>query len=115
MTSHGPHEVKITRGARLAASGLLLLTLIVGGGNLLATYLDVHAAQRAQAREQAAARHAGEIVERKLCETFATLARRRPPPGNPRTNPSRAYLQGQYATLNQIGPDLGCHQKEGSR
>ncbi len=35
-------DLTMTRGARWAAIGLLLLTLIVGGANLLATYLQVH-------------------------------------------------------------------------
>lgn len=114
MTAHGPHEVRITRGARLAASGLLLLTLIVGGGNLLATYLDVHAAQQAQRREQQAQRRAGEIVERRICLTMTRLAALKPPPGNPAANPSRAYEDSLHATLDQLGPDLGC-RKGGSR
>lgn len=57
---------------------------------------------------QAAAAQQGRIIEHKLCATFSKLAARKPPPGSPVTNPSRGYLQGQYATLNEIGPDLGC-------
>ena len=38
-------DLTITKGARLAAVGLLILTLIVGAGNLLASYLEVQASQ----------------------------------------------------------------------
>lgn len=38
-------DVRITRGARLAAIGLLVLTLVVGAANLLAGYLEVQASQ----------------------------------------------------------------------
>ena len=119
MTPRRPHEVYITRGARLAAIALLLLTLIVGGGNLLATYLHVQAAQqaqhreqaaaqRAQRREQAAAQRAARVVERRICLTMRRLAALKPPPGNPASNPSRAFEDKLHATLDQLGPDLGC-------
>lgn len=38
-------DLTTTRRARLAALGLLLLTLVVGGANLVATYQQVHASQ----------------------------------------------------------------------
>jgi hypothetical protein len=38
-------DLTVSRGARLAAAGLLILTLIVGAGNLLASYLQVQASQ----------------------------------------------------------------------
>lgn len=101
---------------------LLALVLIVGGGNLLATHAQVQSQAAAQRREQAAQaaqqrreelaqRRAGEAVEHKLCTTFAKLAKRKPPPGSPKTNPSRAYLQGQHDTLDEIPVDLGCGKK----
>jgi hypothetical protein len=92
---------EITRGARLATIGLLILTLIVGGANLWATFLVVHANQAAQRRQ-------GQAVERKICTTLTRLSGLQPPPGNPQANPSRAYLQDLHATLSQLGPDLGC-------
>jgi type II secretory pathway pseudopilin PulG len=48
------HGVTITKGARRAAIGLLVLTLITGIGNLWASYAEVQASQAAQQREQAA-------------------------------------------------------------
>jgi hypothetical protein len=40
-------DLTMTRGARLAAIGLLILVLIMGGANLLATYLQVHTVRAA--------------------------------------------------------------------
>ncbi len=95
-------KVKITPPR--AAGALLALTLIVGGGNLWASWDEVHANQAAQQR-------AGQLLEEKLCATFGKLAALQPPAGNPATNPSRAYLQGQHDTLDEIGTDLGCPRK----
>jgi hypothetical protein len=94
-------DITITRGARRAAIGLFILTLIVGGANLLATFEVVHANQGEQQRQ-------GQALERKLCTTFGRLAALKPPAGSPGSNPSRAYLQRQHATLAEIGTDLGC-------
>lgn len=67
-------------------------------------------AVRARAREQAVQDHAGEVIEQKLCQTFGRLAALKPPPGNPGTNPSRAFEQAQHAILVGVGPDIGCKQ-----
>jgi len=64
--------------------------------------------QAEQRREQAEQQRAGVILGEKLCLTFGKLAALEPPPGNPKTNPSRAYLQAQHDTLAQLGTDLGC-------
>jgi hypothetical protein len=84
-----------------AMGGLVALTLVVGGGNLWASYAQVQADKAQQQR-------AAEAVERKLCTTFAGLSARQPPPGNPKTNPSRAYEQWQHGVLVQLGTDVGC-------
>ena len=57
---------------------------------------------------QAQQRQQGAAVERKLCTTLAHLAALKPPAGNPARNPSRAFDQSLHATLDQLGPDLGC-------
>jgi hypothetical protein len=57
---------------------------------------------------QAAQRRQGAAVERKLCSTLGGLAHLQPPPGNPSTNPSRAYLQGLHSKFIDLGRDLGC-------
>jgi hypothetical protein len=87
---------------------LLALVLVVGGGNLWASWLEVHSAQAAQRREVAAQRQQGRVTERKLCTTMQRLAALKPPPGSAAANPSRAYDQSLHATLDQLGPDLGC-------
>jgi hypothetical protein len=57
---------------------------------------------------QAAERRSGQLLGRKLCQTFGELAANKPPPGSPLTNPSRAYDQRQHDILDQLGIDLGC-------
>lgn len=91
-----------------AMGGLVALTLIVGGGNLWASWAEVHSAKAEYKHEQVLQQQAGEVLGRKLCTTFGKLAADKPPPGNPATNPSRAYEQIQHATLDQLGTDLGC-------
>lgn len=66
------------------------------------------AQQRQAAAEQAAQQRSAAAVGAKLCTMGAKLAALVPPPGNPLTNPSRAYLQEQAAVLAGLGPDLGC-------
>ena len=65
------------------------------------TYWSIGNAQQAQ-------RQQGIAVERKICTTLAHLAALKPPAGNPVKNPSRAFDQDLHATLDQLGPDLGC-------
>lgn len=84
-----------------ALCALVLLTLIVGGGNLWASWDEVHAYQAAQQRQS-------QVLEAKLCRTFGALAALKPPPGNPAANPSRAYEDRLHAALDDLGADLGC-------
>ena len=94
-----------------AVIALLALTLVTGGGNLWASYAEVHAAQSAQRSEQAAQQRQGAILGEKLCTTFGALAALKPPAGNPRTNPSRAFDDNLHAKLDELGADLGCGQR----
>lgn len=72
---------------------------------LLLTFLfTAHYVNSSQASQQ----RTGQVIEAKLCTTLDGLRSLQPPPGNPRTNPSRQYLQGLHAKLSQIGSDLGC-------
>ena len=48
------------------------------------------------------------LIDQKLCTTFGKMAALKPPAGNPKLNPSRAYEQGEHAILDQLGTDLGC-------
>lgn len=56
-------DLTMTRGARWASAGLLILTLMVGAGNLWATYDQVGAVRNATAR----AAHASATVAQ-LCQ-----------------------------------------------
>ena len=80
----------------LAVTAFALLAL-----NLLFTAHYVNSTQAAQKR-------AGVAVERAICTTLGKLAALKPPPGAAAANPSRAYEQQLHATLDQLGPDLGC-------
>lgn len=111
----GPPGAKGERGerglSRVQGRAIVVLFLIgaAGGiGNLFWTAHEVHAAQAAQQAEQAVQRQQGAVLERQLCATLGKLAALHPPPGNPETNPSRAFDQTLHATLAQLGPDLGC-------
>lgn len=87
---------------------LVVLTLIVGGGNLWASRDFLRGYQAGQAKIQAAQKRQGEILEQRLCTTLRRLAALKPPPGSPADNPSRAYLQSEHDVLAELGPDVGC-------
>ena len=57
---------------------------------------------------RAASQRAGAKIEAELCRTFESLYADKPPAGNPKTNPSRAYLQELHARLGEVPPDLKC-------
>ena len=99
-------KLKFTRAGGVAA--LVALTLIVGAGNLLASWDEVHAYQASQHREEVAQQRASVAVEDKLCSTFGKLAALEPPSGSPAHNPSRAFEQDLHARLVELGIDLGC-------
>jgi hypothetical protein len=56
----------------------------------------------------AAAQQQGKIMVQKICTTFGRLGDLQPPPGDPRANPSQAYLRQLHAQLVELGTDLGC-------
>jgi hypothetical protein len=87
---------------------LFALAALSGAGNLLWTAHEVNAAAAAQRQEQAAQQQAAGVVQEKLCTTLRKLSALEPPPGNTLTNPSRGFDQDLHATLNELGPDLGC-------
>lgn len=92
----------LSRSVRRALVYLFALAVALAAANLFWTAHEVHAGQAAQ-------RQAGAVLEAKLCTTFTRLAALRPPPGNPETNPSRAYEDNLHVTLDQLGADLGCN------
>ena len=84
---------------------VLALVLVMGGANLLATYLYVRSFNNTQKKQ-------GMLVEERLCKTFGDLAALKPPPGDPKTNPSRAYDQGVHTVLSGVGPDIDCPKRK---
>jgi hypothetical protein len=137
LAVQGPRGPKGEKGAaglsgsvRRSLVILFAIAVLLGGGGLFWAARDQDANAASQRREQAsqlaAQRHeeaeqqaeqrheqaeqqrAAVILGEKLCLTFGKLAALEPPPGNPMTNPSRAYLQAQHDTLAQLGTDLGC-------
>ena len=103
-----PRGTVLTRRTLRSVAILVLIGLLVTGANLLWTAHAVRSFQSSQQAQNAAGRREGVLIEQKLCTTFGVLAALKPPAGNPRTNPSRAYLQGQHDALVQLGTDLGC-------
>lgn len=80
------------------AGALLALTLIMGAGNLWASWDEVHASQQRQEH----------LVQQKLCVTYAALAALKPPPGPAAQYPGRAYEQSLHTTLAELSTDLNC-------
>lgn len=101
-------EAGLSRTVRRALVFLFALSVLLAGINLGWTAYEKGAIQAGQHREQVLQQQAGVMLEAKLCTTFGRLAALKPPPGNPKTNPSRAYLQAQHDALVQLGTDLGC-------
>lgn len=102
----------LSTAVRRALVYLFVTSLVLSAAALFAAIRignsNTDAISAAQHREQAAQQHAGLLVEQKLCATFSRLAANEPPPGNPRTNPSRRYDQENHAILVQLGADIGC-------
>ena len=80
---------------------LVVIAFLINGAGLFWQAHQSSASHTAQQRS-------GQLLERKLCQTFGELAANRPPAGNPATNPARAYDQRQHDILDQLGTDLGC-------
>jgi hypothetical protein len=76
--------------------------------SVLFTLWAVHQAENQYVTVQRNAQRQGLLVEQKICSTMHSLAALQPPAGSASANPSRAYEQHLHATLDQLGPDLGC-------
>lgn len=101
-------EAGLSRTVRRALVFLFALSVLLAGINLGWTAYEKGAIQAGQHREQVLQQQAGVMLEAKLCTTFGRLAALKPPPGNPKTNPSRAFDQELHVTLDELGTDLGC-------
>jgi type II secretory pathway pseudopilin PulG len=108
---------------RLFIAICLALVIILGGGNLVATFLQNHQVARqlqsqqqqferqlqAQQRQQAAQQRKISLeIDSKLCTSFGKLAALKPPGGAAASNPSRLYEQKQHDILAGLGTDIGC-------
>jgi hypothetical protein len=80
---------------------LLLLLIVVGAGNLAATYWEVQDFKHQQQVQ-------GQQTEHQLCTTLGKLSALKPPPGDATANPSRKYEQDLHDVLSALGPDIGC-------
>ena len=105
-------EVTISKGARRAGAGLLTLVLIVGGGNLWATYALNNSTKAGEQRQAAAQIRQGRLIEHKLCTGFGKLAALKPPAGANKANPSRLFDKRQHAILVGLGADIRCPSKK---
>lgn len=94
--------------ASRAIGALLVLVFAVGGGNLWASWDEVHTFKEQLHAQQVTEQKAAIKEVGELCATFGKVAELKPPPGNPKTNPSRGYDQQQHADLAGVVPDLGC-------
>ena len=92
---------------RAAASPGRAIALVIGS-MVLAVALNAGFTLWSIGNSRQQQQHQGEIVERKICTTIAHLDALKPPGGNPRANPSRAFDDRLHASLAQLGPDLGC-------
>jgi type II secretory pathway pseudopilin PulG len=99
-----------SRDRWVAAAAAVGVVAASGGFSVLSTKVEQDQAAAAQASVQRQAQRQGRRELKALCLTFGKLAALKPPAGNPHTNPSRAYLQGEHATLDEIGTDLKCER-----
>ena len=103
----------ISRGAKFGIAILLALVLLIGGGNLWATYALSQSTkqqiEQQQESQQAAQLAASAELTQKLCTSLDRLAALKPPAGDAQSNPSRAFEQQQHAILAGLGPDIKCH------
>ena len=94
---------ELSRPLRRSLVYLFGLAVILAG---LAFYVGLHEQDASRAVQQ----RAGLALERQLCATFGKAAALKPPAGNPRTNPSRAYLQGEHVVWTSVVADLHCNR-----
>jgi hypothetical protein len=80
---------------------VIMAVLVMGIANLASTYIYVQQFKSEQQRQ-------GEIAVQRICTTLGELAALKPPVGDAKSNPSRAYEQKLHATLDGLAPDLGC-------
>lgn len=101
MTEKSRREFSATfYGALAVVCGFVIVALAITGSYFI-TQAEIHSAQQAQQAQ-------GQMFETNLCHTLNTLKAQKPPVGNPKTNPSRAFDQEQHQALAQLAADVGC-------
>ena len=104
----------ISRGARLAVIFLFVVALALSAANAVFTAHYVNTTQAGfkhqQAAQQAIQRHAGLLIEQKLCQDVGTMSRIVPPAGSASANPSRAYEQAEHQAWAGLYADIGCKE-----
>jgi Collagen triple helix repeat (20 copies) len=105
----------ISAGTRRAAIGLLVLVLIVGAGNLVASYDQVQSFKNQLRTQQVAEEITGAREIGALCSDVGTMAAIPAPAGNPAANPSRAYEQAEARAWSGLVGDLGCSKLPGRK
>ena len=93
--------------SRVQGRAVVVLFFLAVGVAFFAIFWVSHEVKAAAAAQQ----RQGAVFEAKLCTSLDRLAALQPPPGNPATNPSRAFDDNQHAVLAQLGPDVGCKEK----
>lgn len=84
-----------------AAACAVVVILLALGGSYLVTNARIDQNQASQNAQSVK-------FETNLCTTLNSLKALVPPPGNPKTNPSRAFDVQQHKVLAQLASDLGC-------
>lgn len=93
---------------KVIISILLALMVVVGIGNLWSTRNSVSQFKQQFAQQQSQQRASSQQEVARICGSFHKIAILRPPPGNPATNPARAYDQQLHAALASVYNDLEC-------
>lgn len=87
-------------GALAVVSALLVIFIAIAGSHFV-TQTEINNAKQTQQQQSA-------LFENRLCSTLDAVKALQPPPGNPATNPSRAFDQEEHAALSQLASDLNC-------
>jgi uncharacterized protein HemX len=101
-------RVKGSRSAKFWIALLLLLVLVVGAGNLLATYEQNQSTQHKFADQQSAQQKIAQAEVQALCRDLGTMAALKPPSGSAVSNPSRAYEQAEHNAWAGLFTSIRC-------
>lgn len=96
---------------RIAIASLLLLVLLVGAGNLWASWDEVHTFKQQLAQQQAIEQKAAAKEIGALCADVGTMARIPAPAGPAASNPSRAYEQAEHQAWAGLFTSIRCKEK----